>query len=326
MTLNSPSDGQLPAAVSDPQRLAVLRSYDMLDTGPEPEFDDIVMLARQICDAPMALISLVDVDRQWFKAATGLDICESGIETSVCAHALAVPETLNIADLTQDARTSNNPHVTGEPHLRFYAGAPLIGAEGVAIGTVCVVDTVPRLGGLRPDQLAALEALARQVMTQFELRRDLVRAYGQARGHVAAPSTATGDRHGDLEARYYTLFNSLDAGFCVIELAFDAEGTPSDYKFVEANAAFAEQTGLKDAAGKWMRDLEPAHEQHWFDLYGKVALTGQHVRFEQHAGQLGDRWYEVHAFRIGAPEAHQVAILFNDITTRRAADQQMKES
>ena len=94
----------------------------------------------------------------------------------------------------------------------------------------------------------------------------------------------------------------------------------------EANAAFAEQTGLNDATGKWMRDLEPAHEQHWFDLYGKVALTGQHVRFEQHAGQRGDRWYEVHAFRIGAPEAHQVAILFNDITTRRAADQQMKES
>ena len=324
MTLQPVDDNRLPDAVSDPQRLAVLRSYDVLDTGPEPEFDDIVMLARQICDVPMALISLVDADRQWFKAAAGLDICESGIEASVCAHALAVPETLNIPDLTQDARTKHNPHVTGEPHLRFYAGAPLIAAEGVAIGTVCVADTVPRRGGLRPDQLAALEALARQVMTQFELRRDLVRAYGQARSHVAAPSVAAGDRHGDLEARYYTLFNSLDAGFCVVELAFDADGSPRDYKLVEVNAAFADQTGLKDAAGKWMRDLAPEHEQYWFDLYGKVALTGQHVRFEQHAEQLGNRWYDVHAFRIGAPEAHQVAILFSDITARRAADQQMK--
>lgn len=322
VTLQAVGDGGLPDAVTDAQRLAVLRSYDMLGTGPEPEFDDIVMLARQICGAPMALISLVDSDRQWFKAVTGLDICESEIETSVCAHALAVPATLNIPDLTLDPRTKNNPHVLGEPHLRFYAGAPLIAAEGVAIGTVCVVDTVARPGGLRRDQIQALEALARQVMTQFELRRELVRAYGASRSHVAAPSIANG--HGDLEARYYTLFNSLDAGFCVVELAFDPDGAPRDYKFVEVNVAFERQTGLQDAAGKWMRELAPDHEQHWFDLYGKVALTGQPVRFEQHAEQLGDRWYDVHAFRIGVPEAHQVAILFNDITARRDTEQQMK--
>ncbi|UGV29148.1 GAF domain-containing protein [Rhodopseudomonas boonkerdii] len=165
----------------------------MLDTGPEPEFDDIVMLARQICDAPVALISLVDAERQWFKAVSGLEICETSIEQSVCAHALAMPETLNIPDLTRDPRTKDNPHVTGEPYLRFYAGAPLIAAEGVAIGTVCVIDTVPRPGGLLSDQLIALEALARQVMTQLELRRDLVRAYAQARHHDPAPP-AVGDR------------------------------------------------------------------------------------------------------------------------------------
>lgn len=322
VTLQSAGNGNLPDVVTDPQRLAVLRSYEVLDTGPEPEFDDIVMLARQICGAPMALISLVDAERQWFKAATGLDICESEIETSVCAHALAVPETLNIADLLLDPRTKDNPHVTGEPHLRFYAGAPLIAAEGVAIGTVCVVDTVPRPGGLRPDQLTALEALARQVMTQFEMRRDLVRVYAQTRQQAHATAASLDPR--DSLMRYQTLLNSLDAGFCVIELAFDAQGSPRDYKFVEVNIAFAEQTGLKDAAGKWMRDLAPEHEQHWFDLYGKVALTGEHARFEQFAEQLGGRWYDVHAFRIGAPELRQVAILFNDISARRAADQQMK--
>ncbi|WP_211911812.1 sensor histidine kinase [Tardiphaga alba] len=322
MTRKAAPSSKPPAAVNDPQRLSVLQSYAMLDTGPEPEFDDIVMLARQICGAPMALISLVDAERQWFKAASGLDICESGIETSVCAHALAVPETLNIADLTQDARTKDNPHVTGEPHLRFYAGAPLIAAEGVAIGTVCVVDTEPRPGGLRPEQLDALEALARQVMTQFELRRDLVRAYAKTRDRDTAPPSAAESR--DAVTRYQTLFNSLDAGFCVIELAFDAAGMPTDYKFVEVNPAFTDHTGLHDAAGKWMREIAPAHEQHWFDLYGKVALTGQPARFEQFAEQLGSRWYEVHAFRIGAPDLHQVAILFSDITARRAADQQMK--
>lgn len=324
LSVDLANTGTIPAAVTDPRRLTVLHSYDMIDTGPEPEFDDIVMLARQICGAPMAFISLVDADRQWFKAVSGLDICETSIEQSVCAHALAVPETLNIPDLTLDPRTKDNPHVVGELHLRFYAGAPLIAAEGVAIGAVCVVDTVPRPGGLLPDQLAALEALARQVMTQFELRRDLVRAYVKTRGHRAVSSAAINDRHDDLEARYHTLFNSLDAGFCVVELAFDAQRVPTDYRFVEVNAAFKSQTGLHEAAGKWMRDLAPKHEQHWFDIYGKVALTGQSVRFEQHAEQLGDRWYEVHAFRIGAPDAHQVAILFNDISARRKADQQMQ--
>lgn len=309
-------------AISNPARRAVLHSYEMLDTAPEPEFDDIVMLARQICNTPIALISLVDADRQWFKAVAGLDICESEIETSVCAHALAKPETLNIPDLTLDPRTRDNPHVTGAPHLRFYAGAPLIAAEGVALGTVCVVDTLPRPGGLNPDQLNALEALARQVVAQFELRRDLVRAYGEAH-HPQPPQAPMADAR-DALTRYQTLFNSLDAGFCVIELAFDADGAPTDYKFVEVNTAFESQTGLHDAAGRWMRELAPQHEQHWFDLYGKVALTGQPVRFEQHAQQLGNRWYDVHAFRIGAPEAHQVAILFNDVTVRRAADREMK--
>ena len=320
VTLQSAGNGQLPDAVNDPQRLAVLRSYDMLDTGPEPEFDDIVMLACQICGAPMALISLVDADRQWFKAVTGFDICESQIETSVCAHALTVPETLNIPDLSLDRRTKANPHVTGEPHLRFYAGAPLIAAEGVAIGTVCVVDTLPRPGGLRPDQLNALEALARQVMTQFELRRDLVRAYAQTRQQTHAPAASSDPR--ESLTRYQTLFNALDAGFCVIELAFDAQGAPSDYKFVEVNPTFADYTGLHDAVGKWMRSIEPAHDQHWFDLYGKVALTGQPARFKQH----GDRGYDVHAFRIGAPEQRQVAILFNNISLRRASEQSVKGS
>jgi two-component sensor histidine kinase len=316
------SDDQIPAAVTNAQRLAVLHSYEMLDTGPEPELDDIVMLARQICGTPIALINLVDAERQWFKAVSGLEICETPIEHSVCAHALTVPETLNIPDLTCDPRTRHNPHVTGAPYLRFYAGAPLIAAEGVAIGTVCVIDTAPRPGGLRPDQLAALEALARQVMSQFELRRDLVRAYEQKRDQAAA--IATPNRDIELEDRYYTLFNSLDVGFCVIELAFDAQGTPIDYTFVEVNAAFEYQTGLQNAVGKRMRELAPQHEQYWFDIYGKVALTGQPVRFEQRAEQLGDRWYEVHAFRIGLAEQHQVAILFNDVSVRRSTEQQLQ--
>src|SRR4051794_907560 len=111
MTTNPAPSPAIPSIVADPQRLAILQSYGVLDSGPEPEFDDIVMLARQICGAPIALVSFVDADRQWFKAVDGLDVCETPIEQSICAHALAVPETLNIPDLTLDPRTRDNPHV-----------------------------------------------------------------------------------------------------------------------------------------------------------------------------------------------------------------------
>ncbi|MBA8915124.1 PAS domain S-box-containing protein [Methylorubrum thiocyanatum] len=121
------------------------------------------------------------------------------------------------------------------------------------------------------------------------------------------------------EARYRALFNAVDSGFCVVEMRFDAEGRAIDYRFVEVNPAFETQTGLRGAVGRWMRELAPAHEQSWFDTYGEVARTGRPVRFESGAVALG-RWFDVHALRVGEPEQHRVAILFNDITDRRRAE------
>jgi PAS domain S-box-containing protein len=120
------------------------------------------------------------------------------------------------------------------------------------------------------------------------------------------------------EARYRTLFESLDEGFCVIEMLFDETGMPEDYRFLEANPAFVKQTGLTDAIGKRVRELVPAHESHWFQIYGRVALTGESVRLEQHAAGLG-RWYEVYAFRIGEPDERKVAVLFSDVSEALAA-------
>ncbi len=317
---------EIPAAVFDPQRIQLLKDYDILDSSSEPGFDDVVVLARQICKTPIALVSLVDTDRQWFKAVSGLDICQTPINQSVCAHSLAQRRTLNIPDLTRDERTKANTLVTGEPFIRFYAGAPLITASGHAIGTVCVIDIVERPGGLDADQIAALEALARQVITLLDQRR-LIAAHAVRTTELHAESAERQVAQAAQQVsddRYRLLFNSLDAGFCVIELKFDDAGVPRDYRFVEVNEAFVSQTGLQDASGKWMRDLAPDHEQHWFDIYGKVALTGEPVRFEHEAKALDRRWYDVHAFRIGAPGAHQVAILFNDITTRRNAERQQK--
>lgn len=125
---------------------------------------------------------------------------------------------------------------------------------------------------------------------------------------------------GDLARRtadqYQALFNALDQGFCLVEVLFDAAGHSADYRFLEVNAAFERQTGLTQAAGRTMRELAPAHEQHWFDRYGQVARTGEPVHFTQQAAAL-HRWYDVHACRFGPPEAQQVAILFQDVTARK---------
>jgi PAS domain S-box-containing protein len=125
------------------------------------------------------------------------------------------------------------------------------------------------------------------------------------------------------DARYRTLFNSIDEGFCVIEVAFDADGRATDYRFLETNPAFEHQTGLAHATGKWMRSLAPLHEQHWYDIYGRVARTGQQSRFVEHARSMG-RWFNVFAFRVGSPGQNQVALLLSDITERVEADQALR--
>lgn len=127
-------------------------------------------------------------------------------------------------------------------------------------------------------------------------------------------------------ARYRSLFESIDSGFCIIEMIFDADSKPIDYIFLEANPAFERQTGLTDAIGKRMKSLAPGHEQHWFDIYGIVALTGESVRFEEHAKALGDIWYDVSAFRVGDPEARRVAVLFKDMSERRRMELALRES
>src|ERR1700750_38841 len=119
------------------------------------------------------------------------------------------------------------------------------------------------------------------------------------------------------EARYRSLFDHIDAGFCIIELKFDTAGVAQDYRFIEVNPGFERHTGLVDAQDRWMRELAPDHEQRWFDICGRVARTGEDARFESEAHALGDRWFDVHAFRIGAPGANQVALLFTDLTARK---------
>ncbi|WWE91760.1 GAF domain-containing protein [Bradyrhizobium symbiodeficiens] len=303
-------------------RLAALDRYGILDTPRESEFDDIVRLAADTFGAPIAVVNLIASGRQWFKAEVGIGARELPLDVSICAHAILQNDTMVIPDTRLDERFVRNPLVTATNGLRFYAGALLKTEQGLPLGTLCVLDREPRPQGITDHQRLTLEVLARLVMTQLEMRRVI----GLQHAHGTQLEAEMRQRHNAETARrladdrYRSLFNSLDAGFCIVEVAFDTSGAATDYRFLEINPAFVRQTGLIDAEGKWMRELAPNHEQHWFDVYGQVAITGEAVRFENPAKALNDRWYDVHAFRVGDVDAHLVAILFNDITERRRSE------
>ena len=170
--MSSSTVSTAPSPSSEAARLAALRRYRILDTDPERAFDDLAHLASHICGTPIALISLVDEDRQWFKAAVGVTGAETSRSVAFCAHAIQEPGIMMVNDAMRDERFRDNPLVTGEMHLRFYAGAPLNTPDGHAVGTLCVADTVPR--ELTGEQTRALDALRRQVEAQLELRRNLM--------------------------------------------------------------------------------------------------------------------------------------------------------
>ena len=155
--------------VNESERLEALHSYQVLDTEPEQAFNDLVQLSAFICGTPISLISLVDEDRQWFKARVGLNTAQTSREHAFCQYAMLANDVYEVPDATADARFAYNPLVTGDPHIRFYAGTPLVSPEGQPLGTLCALDTVPR--HLTTDQREALRVLARQVMAHLGLRR-----------------------------------------------------------------------------------------------------------------------------------------------------------
>lgn len=190
-------------AVTDPvhrprdegRRLAALERYEILDTPPEEAFERITRLAARVLDAPIALVSLVDRDRQWFKSCFGWDLRESARETSFCTHAIEQDEVLVVPDARLDPRFSGNPLVTGDTHIRFYAGAPLRTSEGDVLGTLCVLDTEPR--DFRKDELQTLVELASVVVDELDLRL----ALSIVRKSEARTSAALRDAQEAYEAR-----------------------------------------------------------------------------------------------------------------------------
>jgi PAS domain S-box-containing protein len=237
------------------------------------------------------------------------------------------------------------------PTNRIRWEAQMFRIYGIAPTPDGFVDYSTWTGAIRPEDLREQEESLQDTLRrrghgsrEFRIQRrsdgecryiqavETVRlnAEGQAEWVVGTNLDITGRKQGEAEirqseARYRTLFDTLIEGFCTIEMIFDADGKPVDYRFLEINPAFEKQTGLHNAQGRLMRDLAPNHEAHWFEIYGKIALTGEPAQFESDAKALG-RHYAVCAYRVGGPESRKVAILFNDVTERKRAEASLQES
>jgi GAF domain-containing protein len=161
-----------PAPANDAARVAALEKYAILDSEPEQAFDDLAKLATFICKTPIALVSLIDGERQWFKSKIGINATETPREVAICSTAIQQSDVFVVPDAQKDERFQNNPLVVSEPHIRFYAGAPLITEDGFALGTLCVLDLVPH--EFSHEQKEALKTLGRLVLAQMEFRRNLI--------------------------------------------------------------------------------------------------------------------------------------------------------
>ncbi|NJK74496.1 MAG: GAF domain-containing protein [Microcoleus sp. SU_5_6] len=181
---------QPPLPENEAARLEALAGYEILDTPEEAEFDDLTRIAASICGTPIALISLVDADRQWFKSKVGLEASQTPREQAFCARTILQSEPFIVPNALEDDRFATNPLVTGDPNIRFYAGAPLITSDGCALGSLCVIDRTPR--NLSPEQIEALQALSRQVARLIEMRRSAGTLQRAALQHQASDN-AVGD-------------------------------------------------------------------------------------------------------------------------------------
>ncbi len=291
-------EGASHSLVSETQRLGILRRYHVLDTAPEAMLDDLASLAATICGTPIALISLVDERRQWFKSRIGFDATETARETSFCAHTLHQPSVLIVPDAARDSRFAHNPMVTGELGIRFYAGAPLVTPEGATLGALCVKDRVPRT--LTAEQVQALGVLARQVMTHLELKR-------HARELAAS------------EQRLRIATDNARIGLAIVN---------REHRYVYANETYAIIRGLPstEVLNRRIADLIPEIYETQIRARLDRAFAGERVAFEIAAPTAaGTRHFSVRYELTeinGAVE--YVIFVITDITEQREAEEALR--
>lgn len=286
-----------PIPDNEDARIDSLVRMNILSTSDEEIFDKIVRIAKQVLDVPIVLVSLVDADRQWFKACVGLKDRETPRDVSFCGHAIMHDSLFIIPDATQDERFADNPLVTGEPYVIFYAGRPLKNTEGFRVGTLCVIDHIPRQ--LSVEEQSYLNDLGNWVEQAF-LTRQLA----------------------EHDVSWQLLFENMTVGFASHEIIENADGQVIDYRFIEINPAYEQLTGIvaKNALGRTVLELLPGTELYWIEVFGKVAQTGEPIVYENYSKELG-KWYNVRAYR---PRTGQFAVMITDITRTKLAEEELK--
>ncbi|MDD2933750.1 MAG: diguanylate cyclase [Methylotenera sp.] len=290
-----------PLPNNEAERLAALKKYDILDTEPDAALDAMVQLASYICQTPIAAISLIDENRQWFKAISGLDAKETHRDVAFCAHAILQDETMIVRDALEDERFFDNPLVTADPDIRFYAGVPLATVEGLHLGTLCVIDRVPR--DLSQAQLDAINVLAKNIMAHLDLRA----SHKLAREHI----------------------NDLQISAIIFDSASEAiVVTDADNLIVTVNPAFTNMTGYTyhDVVGKNPRLLSSGRQSKEFYqvMWQSLNITGHwdgelwNIRKN---GQEYAEWLSINViFNTDGSKRLYVAI-FSDITEKKKADE-----
>ncbi len=291
-------------------RLEALRRYDILDTPPEEQFDDLTHLAAQICGAPISVITLLDQDRQWFKSCVGMEISETSRADSFCSHAILQPELLVVPDATQDERFADNRLVTGEPGLRFYAGMPLVTPSGHALGTLCVLDTeVHQLDEVQQD---SLRRLGRHVVTLLEARRDL------ALRQAAVKAEQEGQRF------LQSTLDALSSHLVVLDERGEIIAVNKAWRqFAEAN------NGSPAASGVGANYLEVCKDATQVARGIREVMAGDQeafcVDYPCHSSDE-KRWFKMCATRFAQTGPVRVVVSHENITLRKLAEKELQNS
>lgn len=295
------------------RRFAAIRDYRLIEAIDDGEQDDLARLAAEICQTPVALVTVMASDQQWFVARVGTDICGTPLNDAICTHALDVDDILVIPDLSIDPRTRGSAIVAGPPHIRFYAGVPLRIADGVPVGTLCVIDVVARPQGLSATQRDMLLRLARQAVTTLELRRLLAERDQTLQRIADAEAALTGN-----EQRWQRLFENINDGFALGEAIRDTDGRVVDWQFVDANHAWFALSGVDRDRMLALtgRQLDPAAPASWADDLHRMLADGTPTGFVHHVPNIG-RWFRGHCFRI---DGDRFGAILRDITLEHATE------
>ncbi|HEV7394848.1 MAG TPA: PAS domain S-box protein [Burkholderiales bacterium] len=304
---------ELASELNSMTRLHVLSTHLLAHTELQPLLEEVLDATIALHDADLGLVQLYNsetgqlavVAQRGFDPnfVVGLKNVDQHGGTS-CGRAMRTRERVIIEDVLTEADYAPYREAAAASGYRALQSTPLFSRTGELLGVISTHFHRPH----RPleHELRLTDLYARPAAEMIE-RKQAEKALRES------------------EEKYRTLFDSMDQGFCTIEVLFDQHDKPIDYRFLEVNPSFQEQTGIKDVPGRRMREIAPEHEDHWFEIYGKIALTGEPARFEKPAAKL-DRWYDVYAFRVGEPKERQVAVLFNDITERKRTEEALRAS